>query len=415
MNLFEVLIFDFILMLFPLLIYIIFLSTNKNISKNNKNLFWNFTILTSFFITYKYNTDHSIISFLLLNSLIVLAYIKNQYIVANVMVVLILYLYSNMFNNIYIMIIPYIILLIVYVLKRKIKINNFIFSDIFIFSEYICLLIWIKLFNINIINNVSIIELIFIMIFSYLVIHIIYVLYNQGEEIVNYHIDYSDLKKDKQLRLSLFKITHEIKNPIAVIKAYLDMLNPNNEKQVNKYIPIIKNEIDRLLALLQDFLLVNRENIDFDIMDINMLLENVISSLKPLLDENKINLKEELIDDEIFIDGDYKRLSQVIINIIKNSVEAMDKKRGNIKIKNIINENKLNIIIEDNGSGISSDNLEKIKEPFYTTKERGTGLGVSLSNEIIEAHNGLLIYDSKEGKGTKVTIQLPLNRKERFI
>ena len=74
----------------------------------------------------------------------------------------------------------------------------------------------------------------------------------------------------------------------------------------------------------------------------------------------------------------------------------------------------MNIIIEDNRSGISNKNLKKIKEPFYTTKNRGTGLGVSLSDEIIKAHNGSLLYESVLGKGTKVTIKLPLYGKENI-
>ena len=94
------------------------------------------------------------------------------------------------------------------------------------------------------------------------------------------------LQKEKQIRLSLFKVTHEIKNPIAVCKGYLDMLNVNNKEQVSKYIPIIKSEIERLLTLLEDFMLVNKNNVDLDIMDINLLLEEVTDKLKPLLDEN---------------------------------------------------------------------------------------------------------------------------------
>ena len=110
------------------------------------------------------------------------------------------------------------------------------------------------------------------------------------------------------------------------------MLNVHDSKQVKKYIPIISREIERLLILLQDFLLVNKNNVELDIMDINMLIEEVTMSFKPMLTEKSIELKMDIIDDEILIDGDYKRLSQVFINILKNSIEAMDKKRGTIII-----------------------------------------------------------------------------------
>lgn len=238
-------------------------------------------------------------------------------------------------------------------------------------------------------------------------------MYNLGENIIRYNVNYNALKHDCQIKMSLFKITHEIKNPIAVIKAYLDMMNIKDKKQVEKYIPIIQNEINRLLNLLQDFLLVNKANVAFDLMDMNMLIEDVVNQQLPLFKDRKIKFENDLIDDEIYINGDYNRLSQVIINIIKNSIEAIDNsKNGIIKIKDSIKDNSLNIIIEDNGSGISKKNLLKIKEPFYTTKNRGTGLGVSLSDEIIKAHSGTLTYESIEGVGTKVIIKLPLYGKE---
>ena len=187
------------------------------------------------------------------------------------------------------------------------------------------------------------------------------------------------------------------------------MLNVNNQEQVSKYIPIIKGEIERLLTLLEDFMLVNKDNVDLDIMDINMLLEEVIDKLKPMVEEKNISLNSDLIDDEIYINGDYKRLSQVFINLVKNSIEAIpEDKKGIISIKNSIENNHLNIIIQDNGIGISKKILNRIKEPFYTTKLRGTGLGVSLSNEIINAHNGTLNYYSKEGIETKTIVEIPL-------
>ena len=320
--------------------------------------------------------------------------------------------YYKDYNHILFMLIPYVLLNILNAFKKRI--SDYLFIDIFLLVQYICFLIWIRFFNMSLLNHLNIVNLFMIMVLNYIVIHIIYYLYNEGDRIINYHMSYKDLLQEKQIRLSLFKITHEIKNPIAVIKAYLDMLNVNDKKQVSKYIPIIKNEISRLLILLQDFMLVNKNNVEMEIMDINMLLEEVIESLKPLLKDNNITLTTNIIDDEVYINGDYKRLGQVFINLIKNSIEAMDKSNGKINIKNIIDNNKLDIIIEDNGSGISEDALEKLKTPFFTTKEKGTGLGVSLSNEIIKAHKGMLTYESFKGKGTKVTVEIPLNGEESY-
>ena len=287
--------------------------------------------------------------------------------------------------------------------------------DTFLIIYYVILIIWISIFNNNLYNSFSFSKIIYILIFNYIIIHVVYIVYIMGEKIIKDNIRYNEIRKDSKMKMSLFKITHEIKNPISVIKAYLDMLDTSDRNQVEKYIPIIKKEIKRLLNLLQDFLLVNKANVKFDIMDINMLLEDVIDQERSMLKKENIKLESELLDDEIYINGDYNRLSQVIINIIKNSKEAINKnEKGKIIVKSKVVDNDVIIIVKDNGVGISKKHLEKIKEPFYTTKTRGTGLGVSISQEIIKAHNGKIIYESEENVGTKVTIKIPLFRKEEY-
>ncbi len=104
--------------------------------------------------------------------------------------------------------------------------------------------------------------------------------------------------------------------------------------------------------------------------------------------------------------GDYERLKQVMINLLKNSYESINN-QGKIEISSNIYKNHIDIIVEDNGTGMSEETLERIKEMFYTTKPTGSGLGVALSNEIVKAHNGELIYSSELNKGTKATIRLP--------
>ena len=227
----------------------------------------------------------------------------------------------------------------------------------------------------------------------------------QGEHIMKTHIAFKELQKEQKIRLSLFKITHEIKNPVAVCKAYLDMFDVDNKEHAKKYIPILQNEIERLLLLLQDFLLVNKSNMRYEIMDINMLLEDVSKNIQPLMDENHITFCVDTIDDELFINGDYNRLSQVMVNILKNSVEAQAKK---ITLRTNLTSQALEVFVLDNGQGMDSEIVSKIYEPFYTTKPRGSGLGVSLSSEIINAHHGSIEYSSKVGLGTSVKITLPL-------
>lgn len=407
MNLFQIVFLDVILLVFPILVYLVYLSTNKNINNKTKKLYSNLALITSFFLTYQYGvTVPEIIPLLILNSIVILLYLEDNYILANILAVFLLLLYSKTFEYIWVLLIIYILVAILYLIKSRKKITNFVFLESYIAINSFIFFVWLYNYN-NSFFNVK--EMVLSLICYFSIANIIYLMSETGREAIKTHITFKELQQEKQIRLSLFKITHEIKNPIAVCKGYLDMINVQDTKQVERYIPILKSEIERLLSLLQDFLLINKNNLDLDIMDLNMLVEDTLDKLKPLLEEKNINLNFDLIDDEIFINGDYNRLSQVLINLVKNSIEAIEKdKTGIINISAKIKQNKYFLTIEDNGEGMTKEILSKIKEPFFTTKRRGSGLGVSLVYEIMEAHNAKIEYESEYGKGTKVKLEFPL-------
>ena len=147
--------------------------------------------------------------------------------------------------------------------------------------------------------------------------------------------------------------------------------------------------------------------IDKDIIDVNLLLEDVSDEMKLLINNYHINFNCRVSSDEVFIMGDYNRLKQVFINLIKNSYEAIVGD-GSISIVTHVLKNVFYVEICDSGCGMDDETLSRIKEMFYTTKLRGTGIGVSLSNEIVKAHNGSINYSSKLGIGTKVVVKLPV-------
>src|SRR5699024_1758313 len=131
-------------------------------------------------------------------------------------------------------------------------------------------------------------------------------------------------------------------------------------------------------------------------MDLVMLLEDLEDYLKDLFKKNGIKSKFNLPDEDIYIEADYNRLKQVFINLLKNAIEAKDssKKENKIKISLESDNNFMKIIIEDNGVGMDKDTLNSVSEMFFTTKKKGSGLGVSLSKEIIEQHGGNIVYNS---------------------
>ena len=412
MNIFEILVLNCVFILFPLIIYLFYIAYSKNIGHKENNLFLDFALITSFYLCLKYGTYNLLFEQLfVLNVVLIVSFIKRRICTSLLITSFIIYYYNDTFNiNIFLISLEYLYYLLICNLLIKKEINNYKIIDFFCISKFIWLLIETFLLDSNIIiGNYKILKLLFLIIILYITAYAILMLFEKGEEILKYHMNIKELEQEKQIRTSLFKITHEIKNPIAVCKGYLDMFDINNTEHTKRYIPILKEEIAKTLVLLQDFLAMNKIKIEKDIVDINYLIENVIKNFTLMLNNKNIKLENKIIDDEIFIEGDYNRLTQVIINIIKNAIEAMEEtNNGLIKIEEKIVNNNIHVLITDNGPGISEEDLKRIKEPFFTTKKNGTGLGVSLSDEIIKAHNGKLLYHSNIKVGTEVEIVLPI-------
>ena len=402
MNLLEVVIINTIYCLFPLMLYLFYLLFNKNCEKKENDLILDISLLTSLYLLIRF-TNNDVIYFnaLLLNIPLFISFLKKR-LITPIIISLIIIVYTNNYLNINIIYLglTYVLYYLIYYLYYLKKHNYKQFIIMFLVIKYLILIVS----NINLIINNSILYIFFI--FSFL---LAFKLFNVCENITKYYINKSELEEDKKVRSSIFRITHEIKNPIAVCKGYLDMFDVNNIEHSKKYIPIMKSEINRTLLLLQDFLAISKIKIEKDYMDVNILVEDVMNNFNLMLKERNIKTDINLIDDDIYILGDYNRLTQVLINVIKNSIEAIpNEKSGNIWIKTDVSDNNFYLEIKDNGVGITDAVLKKIEEPFFTTKVNGTGLGVSLSKEIIKAHDGKIEYSSKPFEGTVVKILLPI-------
>ena len=408
MEMFDTLILDIVLISLPLAIYLLYLTYTKTFNKEEDNLLIVVTIFSILYLILKYTTPlYANMPFMIINIPLILAYIKKSNIAIIVTsIIMIIYYYNFYKNYLPIIILEYLLYYLFYLkLFKELKVHDFILT--FTTIKIVTTLILLSYLNYQFPVYIS--ETLVEGIYLYIVANIIIYLLNKTEEVLKLHMNIKEIKHNEQIHTSLFQITHEIKNPIAVCKGYLDMFDSENPEHFKKYIPILKDEINRTLLLLEDFLAMNKVKINKDIIDINLLIEEVIKSINILCSKNNTKLTSKLIDDDIYIKADYNRLTQVFINLIKNSVEAIPNDRnGNIFIKEKIKDGHIVIMIKDNGRGMSRELLNKIKEPFYTTKPKGTGLGVSLSEQIIKAHNGTLNYESKEGEYTKLTITLPI-------
>lgn len=407
MNVFEILILDSIYLIFPLGIYLLYQIYGKTLSKEKNELYLDIALISSFYLITQYGISHeNCISLLLLNVPLVIAYVKNRKLsIVFLSIMMIINYHQHLGFPIIFLIIEYISYFLIYLLLMKKDLKKAEYLYILLFIKCICFMIEFSYFISF--EYEKVIGIVVGIVIFYAETIAILCLFKKTEDILKLYKTIQELQEEKQVRESLFKITHEIKNPIAVCKGYLDMFDASNPEHGRKYIPIIKSEIERVLILLKDFLSITKIKVELDIIDINMLVEDVIDSFLPLINNRKIEIISDDSDDELYILADYNRLSQVFINLIKNSIEALEG-IDDAKITVSIIENKSNIIIKvkDNGSGISPENIRRMNEPFFTTKRNGTGLGVYLSTEIIKAHGGSIRYESSEN-GTTAIVTLP--------
>ncbi len=411
MNLFEFTVVNAVFTFFPILIYMIYVAYSNNIDKKENNLFLELALFSSIYLVIRYGNKIGLegLPNLIINVPLIIAYMKKRPLgIILISTFLVIYYHYSYSYSWILLSTEYIIYFIIYILKEKKKMKEqffiplflvikAIFFGYFLFQSYYESMVWKELI-------IEIFSMVYLLV---AVTYISVLLFQKGQDILKLHMTIKELEKEKQIRMSLFQITHEIKNPIAVCKGYLDMFDINNPEHSQKYIPILKEEIARTLILLQDFLSINKIKIEKDILDMNMLLEEILTSLGPLFKEKMVEVTSNIIDDEIYMNGDYNRLKQVFINLLKNSIEAMtnDKKHKlRIEVNDLKNEVEVKVI--DNGVGINEENLKKITNPFFSTKQTGTGLGIYLSNEIVKAHNGKINFESSK-KGTTVTVKLP--------
>ncbi|WP_442593616.1 PAS domain S-box protein [Neobacillus sp. D3-1R] len=208
-------------------------------------------------------------------------------------------------------------------------------------------------------------------------------------------------------------VAHEIRNPLTPIKGFMTLLSKTKEYNP-MYIEIILSELKRIELIITEFLSMAKPHhkkwgtiyLDQLVVQVSNLLQSeaIMDNKEIILDiQNKIPR----------IIGDENSLKQVVVNVMRNALESLNK-NGKVKVTLYKEEGYICIKVVDNGCGISDERLTKIGEPFYSTKEKGTGLGLMTSYQIIQNHNGKMDIKSKEGEGTTVIISMPIKYKTRL-
>ncbi len=217
-------------------------------------------------------------------------------------------------------------------------------------------------------------------------------------------------------------VAHEIKNPLASIGIHLQLMRRDVEHKkclpeddLCSYLDVLEEEIERLNGIVVDFLFAVRP------MDTRMKREDIHEVLKDLLEFIRYELEEHNIEVETHFKADFhkaeidqKYLKQALLNIIKNAIGAMPD-GGRLTVSTYINGGAFGIDITDTGTGISDEHMNKIFEPYFTTKDFGSGLGLTVVYKVIREHQGDIAISSTEGKGTTFTVLLPLPKGEHNL
>ncbi len=214
-------------------------------------------------------------------------------------------------------------------------------------------------------------------------------------------------------------VAHEIKNPLGAMSIHMQLLKKalgnTANKKIQNYLEVIDEEIDRLNKIVVDFLFAVRPmNIEPIRDDLNDLLQEIVDFIRPEVEQNGIELRVLLNRNIPMIFMDRRFIKQAVINLIKNSIAATES-NGYILVATDISEEGIQLIIADSGHGIPPEYINKIFEPYFTTKENGTGLGLTLTYKIIKEHNGDISVISEPGKGTKFIITLPVPQHELYL
>jgi signal transduction histidine kinase len=210
-------------------------------------------------------------------------------------------------------------------------------------------------------------------------------------------------------------VAHEIRNPLNAMGMGLQRLKreflPPDQSKREEYISfteLILKEIKRVNEIIEQFLTLSRP---FQLNLRESSLQDLLKNLAALFQEEAsslgITFQAEIPKDLPLIKMDPERLTQALINIMKNGMQAMEQ-GGTLRIETRSLKESVEVIILDSGSGIPPEQMEKIFNYYYTTKEKGVGLGLPIAHRIIEAHGGQLKIESQVGAGTKVTVRLPV-------
>jgi two-component system sensor histidine kinase HydH len=205
-------------------------------------------------------------------------------------------------------------------------------------------------------------------------------------------------------------VAHELRNPLSSIKGLALLLKSKfnlNDESAQQTADLLVDEVERLNRSISELLDYARPaKLEHRPLIIDDLLSRALMLVRSDAEAGNVEVIEDYRCGASTIDGDEDKLTQVVLNLCLNSIQAM-KDGGTLSLSSSLLDGWVTIEISDTGSGISAQNKQRIFEPYFTTKEDGTGLGLAMSAQIIEDHHGQIEISSEPGNGTTVFVKLP--------
>jgi signal transduction histidine kinase len=205
-------------------------------------------------------------------------------------------------------------------------------------------------------------------------------------------------------------IAHEIRNPIAAAKSLVGQMgeDPTSVENV-EYAKVALEELDRVERRISHLLrYAKEEDYTFDNVNLAAVVDSALTQMRAKLDGAKVNVARNYIGGPT-VNADSEKMRQVFVNVLDNAIDALGSVAEGRRIDLFIENGGPNAVVRvrDNGCGIAAEKIERIFNPFFTTKETGTGLGMAISKKIVEAHQGTIAVASEPGQGTEFAVTLP--------
>jgi PAS domain S-box-containing protein len=217
-------------------------------------------------------------------------------------------------------------------------------------------------------------------------------------------------------------VAHEIKNPLGSIGIHIQLiqkelaaLEESERERIQGYIDVVNEEVNRLNKIVVDFLFAVRPmNVELEDADMNAVIADLLEFVRYELEQNDIELEADLQDDLPKVQLDEKYFKQAVMNIVKNGLAAMPE-GGTLTVKTRCRGDNVELVIRDTGEGMPEDVREKIFEPYFTTRDFGSGIGLTLVYKVVKEHMGEISVQSEEGKGSRFILTFPVPQREQHL